>query len=171
MTNPNIEQGSDEKALFFSNGKEAVAAINEGGGLNVDYMDFYHMLRNGGVPGAYQQGKFWRVPVSGLRKLGYNPSTKDTIQLARGVSFEEEDQEPLRPLKDSTPPSSPYTKRENEIRDKEQLTLEFLLLLEKENEDLKAKLEATEDKLEVAESHLRDLRSILDYATKPSTGE
>lgn len=175
MSNPitnQIELEEKDEGLFFSTCREAVEAINEGGGSRIQYMDFYRNLRDGGVPGAYQSGRYWRIPVDGLREIGYNPKTDNAIRHAEEVvEGGYARRSSARPIHQAKAPSE--APEPIEIVDfgkgrREEITLELLALLERENQALKEELRVEKEKLETSEKHLRDLRSILDYATSPS---
>ena len=167
--------------LFFATCKDAVRALNQNPNeRTVSYEELYDLLVSGGVPGAYQARRYWRVPVEGLREVGYNPDTTYALHLnirPEGVDHQEDYQSSpaANPVDSSVLTEGQIQQVIKEIEDrhdvdplrKNRLELEHLVLLERENRELRLRLEESEKRAETAEAHLADLRSILDFATKP----
>lgn len=163
--------------LFFPTCKDAVRALNQNpAGRPVPYEELYALLVSGGVPGAYQDRRYWRVPVEGLRDIGYEPDTSYALHLT------------IRPddvgheVMSNSAPVDPHVLSKNQIEQvvdeimdrhevdpirKKRLELEHLVLLERENRELHLRLEAAEERAKEADKHLQELRSFLEYATKP----
>jgi hypothetical protein len=155
-----------ETDLFFPNAADASRAITpEGVRRTPIYNRLYYLLTHGQVEGAYRTNGFWRVPVSGLRRLGYNPDTSLALQLPTNQtpSKNQSRQVKVAPISE---PKDPLPKSD--------VSVEMLFHLEQENRELRLKLKHAQEKEEcalrradTAEQHLSDLRSVLDYATTP----
>ena len=146
--------------LFFPTCSDAARALTEEPkNYSATYDELYGLLTTGKVRGAYQERRFWRIPVQGLRDLGFNPDTSLALHLPA--------KKPVKPLPVAAPQEIISSEGTSEDR-KEKIKLELLSILEKENRELELRLQAETRRADEAEKHLNDLRSILDYATKPT---
>ena len=167
-----------QSGLFFPTCTDAVRAINKNPENSpISYQELYALLISKQIPGAYQDRRYWRVPVDGLEKIGYSPDASLALRMNVPVS----DEGAAAPVEDGTPEA--YALSENQIDQisgeiierhsanqnwKKSLELEHLILLDRENRELSIRLRAAEERAEQAEEHLRDLRSILEFATNPN---
>lgn len=146
--------------LFFPTCSDAARALTkEPANYSATYDELYHLLTTGQVRGAYQERRFWRIPVRSLRDLGFNPDTSLALHLPA--------KKPVKPLAVVSPQEAISPEEPSEDR-KERIKLELLFILEKENRELELSLQAETRRADEAEKHLNDLRSVLDYATTPT---
>ena len=146
-----------EVALYYPTCADASRAITEAGESNVAaYDEIYPLLVGGKVEGAYQEQRYWRVPVEGLRKLGFDPDTSLALHLPTKPEVVDE------PAVVRKTPSRPATQPSEEAT-----ALAIISHLQQENKELRLRLEHSQERLAESEKHLKDIRSLLDYMTKP----
>ena len=146
--------------LFFPTCSDAARSLTKGPeSYSATYDELYGLLTTGQVRGAYQERRFWRIPVQGLRELGFNPDTSFALHLPA--------KKHAKPLPVVSPQATISPEETSEDR-KEKIKLELLSILEKENRELELRLQAETRRADDAERHLNELRSVLDYATKPT---
>lgn len=151
---------SDSNLFFPTCSAAARALTKEPEKESTVYDELYRLLTTGQVRGAYQEQRFWRIPVQSLRDLGFDPDTSFALHLPAKKQVE-----PLPAVasQETTSPEEPAEDR------KERIKFELLAILEKENRELELRLQAETRRADDAERHLNELRSVLDYATTPTT--
>jgi hypothetical protein len=181
----------DPSALYFPSLAAASRSIarNTGGPLAKIYDSIYPHIHS--MTGAIQTGKncHWKVPVAGLLALGYSPTFSDARPLANLLDEErrQESGETATPepapepeivpapeeymaIDDAppTPRSAVASRVLRELEDEFASLHHLLASKDLEIARLRAERDAARDRAAASEEHLRDLRSILDYATSPN---
>lgn len=147
--------------LFYPTGSEAARSA----GIGVAEM--HYLLVSGKIPGAYQaQNRHWRVPVEGLRSVGFEVDTRTAFRME--VDHGEEDDPGV--AEEASPEVPGVAAYHEDPAYQRKVLRAHVEYLEEANARLQDQLQREREDRRTAEQHLADLRTFLDVATDPSRG-
>lgn len=147
--------------LFYPTGSEAARSAGIGAA------EMHYLLVSGKIPGAYQaDNRHWRVPVEGLRSVGFEVDTQNAFHMGADHGGEDAPTGVEETPSDTLGVASYY---EDPAYQRKVLRA-HVEYLEEANERLMDQLQREKEERRTAERHLADLRALLDAATDPSRG-
>lgn len=147
--------------LFYPTGAEAARSAGIG------TAEMHYLLVSGKIPGAYQaENRHWRVPVEGLRSVGFEPDTRTAFRMEVGHGKEDDP----GVVEEASPEALGVAAYHEDPAYQRKVLHAHVEYLEEANARLTDQLQREKEERRTAKKRLADLMAFLDAATDPSRG-